>query len=457
MIARQGAHAPLGATAIARFHFPLVAHAWLLALSGPALNFALTRSAEPHVHLAAFWLAASVALLVQSGAGVLQPATAAALRRGVSHARLAAVSSAVGASAALLLAILGATAAGDALFVHAFGASPDIAALARRTLFALAPAPLFVAARGVLTGTLVASGRSMPLAFATAARLAVLAVFTSGLVAPGAQSGALAAAHALVFAAAADLAVAGFFAGAAFGAPLVSLAPSPAPARGGFLRIVGPLAASALVWAAVRPLVNAVLGRHADAVTAHAAFGALVPVLMLTCAPLWCLLETTLALPRDSRDLHAVTRFAGASAAAASLALLVLAWTPFGAAFLARAFSIPAALLPSVAPALALLALEPVVLAVRAVAQGLLLRRGGADHVLALAPLKLALVAGAGFALAPRLPAVGGATLAVGLIVAGDLLDAALALFAVRRLGAHRVGERAAPAAHEREALREAA
>jgi len=115
-----------------------------------------------------------------------------------------------------------------------------------------------------------------------------------------------------------------------------------------------------------------------------------------------------------------------------------------------------------VRPALALLVLEPALLSARAIGQGLLLRAGRGGLLLALAPLKLAAMLGAGLLVAARAPHANGAVLALALFLGGDLVDAVLFAVAVRRTGAAAVakpvrGEAAPPPASDAGPLQEAA
>ncbi|MCC6650690.1 MAG: hypothetical protein IT348_06035, partial [Candidatus Eisenbacteria bacterium] len=182
-----------------------------------------------------------------------------------------------------------------------------------------------------------------------------------------------------------------------------------------------------------------------------------LPILMMSCAPLWGFLEVTLVLPRDERDVRALVRFAALTSLAFSLVLLAMAATPLRTLLLDGAFALGPHLRAAVVPALALLALEPLVLSARAIAQGLLLRGGHGALVLALSPVKLLVMAVAGFAVARAWPQANGAVVAIGLIVGGDLVDVALYGIATWRTASHRLHAAEAPAENPAEPHLEAA
>ncbi len=188
-----------------------------------------------------------------------------------------------------------------------------------------------------------------------------------------------------------------------------------------------PLAVAALAWTLTRPLVHAVLGRLADPDPAQAAFGVALPLLLVTCSPLWALQEAALVLPSNRRDWSALTRFARHASLAASAALALLAWTPAGFALVRACFALPPGLADALRPALALLVPAPLLLAWRAVSLGALLRTGRTRVLLAAAPLRLVLLSAAGFAIVSRAPAASGAVVGLGLMLLGELADAVLA------------------------------
>lgn len=419
-----------GTTGVARFHAPLVLQALLLALAGPTMQHALARASDPPTQTAGFWLAFSIAGFLQAGVLALQQAALAARQRGVAPGRIAAASAIVAALTALALAGLGGAAMAHPAALTWCGVGESLGALTGRVLLTLAIVPPLVAFRALAAARLVSAGRSAPLALAAVVRLAALAVFASpACIVPGREAAGVALAT--VGAVALECVV---VMAAATRAPEARAQDGGEGVPVSWLAVAWPVVASLLAWTAMRPLVHAVLGRLDHAVEAQAAFGAALPLVMLIGAPLWTLFEVTLALPRGTHETGALLRHGAACAVAGSAFLMLGALTPLGHGLLGM-LGVPRALVAETSAALPVLALLPPVLVVRAIANALLLRAGGADRALAIAPLRLALAGGAGFACAQLFPAANGAVLGASLVVGGDVLDAAyvVLLLALRR------------------------
>ena len=454
---------PLGVRAIAAFLGPLVLNAWLVTLVGPLLDAALGRAAEPRVHLAAFWLAFGVLLVCQSPCLVLQQVTAAARRRGEPLSAIALGALLLGAAATVLVLAVARTPLGDAVFRDVIPTPAHTAALARATLVPMALLPLLVSLRGLAGGVAVTARRTGLLASATLLRVLVLGGVATAIVVLHAGGSAVSAAWMLVATTAAESVFVTLAAGLRPRAPDAA-APARVRAAGiaPIVRLALPLAAASLAWTAARPLVGAVLGRLADPVLAQAAFGVVLPILFVSCGPLWAFLDVVLVLPHGPGDVRRVVRVAALASAGFAAAIVAMTWTPLGGLVLHRAFALPRDLEHVVRPALALLVLEPALLSARAIGQGLLLRAGRGGLLLALAPLKLAAMLGAGLLVAARAPHANGAVLALALFLGGDLVDAVLFAVAVRRTGAAAVakpvrGEAAPPPASDAGPLQEAA
>lgn len=440
--APRGIH-PLGMRDIGRFALPLMLNAWLMTLSGPVLNVALGRATEPRLHLAAFWIAFTILLVCQSACLVIQQVAAASLQRRVPFAAVALCGGILALGASGLLLGISHTVMGDFVFRHVIPTPERTAVLARAVLARMSVIPLLVALRGVASGVAVLQGRTEVLALATLVRVLVLAVVTAAVIGLGAGVGAIPAAGALVIATAAEALVVSVMAlaqprhRATMGGPAVN-----GHDLGAVMRLALPLAASSLVWTSVRPLVGAVLGRLSDPDLAQASFGVVLPILMLTCAPLWVFLDVALVLPRTVADMKVVVRFAAAISLAFAAGIAVFSCTPLHRTLLQSGAGMPADLVRAVAPALALIALEPMVLSARAIAQGLLVRSSRGGVVLALSPVKLVFVLGAGLLATRFAPHANGAVLATGLFIGGDVVDALLFGLAALRISGTELAQR---------------
>jgi Na+-driven multidrug efflux pump len=425
---------PLRARAIARFLLPLALNGWLVTLAGPVLNAALGRAAEPRLHLAAFWLAFTVLLVIQSACLVLQQVTAASLRRREPLAAVAVGAALLGLGSALLVLAVAVTPLGDVVFRVLIPTPAATATLARAVLAPMAIIPLLIAVRGLAGGVALTGRRTELLAIATIVRVLMLAAAGAVVVGLHVGASAVAVAWALVLGTASETM---FLAAAVaiFRDPAPAAVAARRPARPFALapvfRLALPLAVATLVWTCGRPLVGAILGRLADPELALAGFGVVLPVLLVTCAPLWAFLDVALVLPQVRGDLRTLVRFALLASVAFSLAIAAVTLTPLRGPVLRLAFALPPELERVALPALALLALEPVILSTRAIAQALLIRAGRGGLLLALSPVKLACMLAAGLLVARLDPHVNGAALALALFIGGDAVDAALYTAAV--------------------------
>ncbi len=438
--------APLHSREILRFYLPLVLTSQLLTLSGPLLNVILGRAAEPRLDLAAFWVAFTAVLLLESAALVVQPLTLALAGRPDAGRRLLDGALLVGIAGTLGAVALACTPIGEAVFQHVIPTTPRVAARAREVLLALAPAPFVIAMRGLASGQAILARRTTLVAVATTVRTGVTALAVVGTLMLGGSLGAIAA----VWAYLAGIALEGtlLLAATAPGmrAPAARVEIAAATGTPSIARLAAPLALAMLVWTASRPAVNAVLGRLADPELAQAGFGIALPFLMVTCAPLWAFQEASLVLPRDAVDLRRLLRFAAITSGIATLAIAVLTLSPARGALLRLGFDLGPELERTVAPALALVVLEPIVLSVRAIAQGLLMRARRTDPFMVVAPARLGLTLVVGILIAAAWPRLNGVVLGVGLLVGGDLFEAlAYGALAGRALAERAVFEQPRP------------
>ncbi len=416
---------------ILAFYSPLVLTSLMLSLAGPVMNVAIGRAAEPMLEFAAFWIAFTIVLFVGSASLVVQQATVSLAGR-ASPGRLITAASLVGLSASTMVLVLAGTPLGEIVFRSWISTTPRTAALAREVLVILAPVPLLIALRGVGNGVAILEQRTSRVAAGTLLRIALLAGAATLAVAVQA-AGARSAAWAFLLGTAVEAACVLAASQAAIRTRLRAWGDS-RPEPGAMLRIGVPLVVSTFVWMSTRPIVNAILGRLPDPELAQASFGVVLPILLVTCSPLWALLEVSLVLPRSRDDLARISRLATGTAALFSVAILLLTWTPLRHAVLRVGFGLPLQLETAVTPALMLLVFEPFLLSVRAVSQGVLMRAGRTRALLVVSPIKILLMLAAGLFVAARFPQTNGALLATVLVLGGDLFDAMMYSIQARRV-----------------------
>ena len=403
-------------TRLARTYAPLAAAALLAALSGPVLNHALARAPHPAAALAGFWIGYSVLQLLEAACFVWQSTSLAFLEAPRARRRLATLALATGAATSGVVWLAGQPAVAGWVFRVLVPTSAAAAAAAAEVLRALALLPALVAVRGVLAASVLRDGRGAAIPAGLLARLAVLVAWPATF---PESAGVRGACEALLAASAVELVVLALARSASRQIPAHHVPPAAARVAA----VAGPLVLSALAWAALRPVLHAVLGRLAQADLAQARFGLVFAVFLSLCAPVWALRDLAVLADGFGASRTAVRRFAGGIAAAASLAF--------------AAVLVVAALLPGTHGAfgfgpgtgefawvaLALLALAPALVAARCPAQGALIARHRTAAFAWVPAARLALTGAFGFALARLLPSADGAALGGALLLGGEVFE----------------------------------
>ena len=411
------AHAVNAAGRRLALHFaPLAAASLLAALAGPVLNHMLALGDRPTASLAGFWLGYSVLLLFEVACFVWQPTSLAFLEAPRSRRRLSLLALATGAATSVLVWYAGQPATAGFVFRVLVPTSHEAAEVAAGVLRALTPLPALVALRGVLAASVLRDGRGAAIPAGLLARLAVLAAWSSLF---HGATGADGACEALLAASAVELAVLAL----ARSAPVPHSAHHRPPSATRVAAVAAPLAISALGWAALRPLLQAVLGQLEHADLAQARFGLVFAVFMTMCAPVWALRDLGVLAEGLGTPPRAVRAFAARVSAAVALlfALVLLAAGPAAGVRAALGFT------PATGPfpwlALVVLALAPPLVAARMPAQGALIARHRTAVFAWVPGLRLVLTAALGFAAARALPGVDGAVLGASLLVLGEAFE----------------------------------
>jgi len=409
---------------VLRFYLPLVATSQMMTLSTPVINLGLGRAADPAHALASYAVGFTLSVFLNSPALVSAQVSATLVReKSVGLRVLLLTFLAVGLAVGAVELVLGLTPAGDVVLQDIMGIPTEVAASAKRVLVVMSPIPVLLALRGVHQAVAMTASRTLLITSSTLTRLILLSAVVGALVAgwldlPGEIVGALAllsgiAGEALLMAAAAWLRLRGH------------VRDTWRRGDGGpreVLRFAGPLFVSGWVWTVQRPLINFVLARTATPTLSLAAFGVVAPLVLLTTSPLWALQPTTIVLPRDRQDLALLHRFSMAVSAFFALALLALA-VAGGRALMVHVYELPGPLLRMVLPALAPLALAPMLMGRRAFAQGMLLRMKLSRTILRAALMRLLTVLGLGLLAVDVLGATNGAVIGVVLLLSGEAVD----------------------------------
>ena len=396
-----------------------------MTLSGPIINIAVGRAAEPKLEFAGFWLGFTMLMFIEAPCFIIQQAAATLLQGYRSMRRLFFGAIVLGVAAWISTVLFALTPMSDFFFDRLVTTTPRAADLAKETLLLLSPIPLIVSLRGVGNALALREKKTALIARATAYRIVVLAAVVGGAVAMGTSSGAAAGSVALVV----GLAVETFLILYRTRNIRLRMAKSRGSGEDRFLsyseiiRVSAPLAISAYAWTAIRPIINAILGRLPDPELAQGGFGVVVPILLLTCSPLWALQNLTLILPENRGDVRRVIRFSIWATVFFAGLVMVVTWTPLRSVLLRGAFSLSAEMERAVVPALMLIVLEPLFLATRSTSQGLIIkaRRTGIFSGVSIA--KILIMTFVGFLFIERHPEINGVFLGTALFISGELFD----------------------------------
>lgn len=359
-------------TDFARFYLPLVATSYLLTSTNPLLAAALARTSDPATALAGFGVAFALIGMLYAPLLVVQQVTAARLLSlgDIQPVRRFALVVALVFSG--LAALLAFTPAGGFVFERIVGVHDVILDEAMSAMTAFWPVPALTGVRALHQGRLVAGHRTQPIAFATGARTATLAVVAFALTAAagGAWIGAVA-----------------FTVGLAVEALVVTLAPAPAPTilerneleREGEDRLLSfstPLMINVVLWWTTPLIINSVLARTPEPDCSIAAFTVVEAVAWFLTAPVGQLQHASLALV-DCRAQHERIRiYGGGLALAVTGLLLVLSIPVIREAVLWTGFRLDPSLLEPAGLAFPVAALYPALYGHRQYYQGLFVRAG---------------------------------------------------------------------------------
>jgi hypothetical protein len=410
---------------ILRFYLPLVLTSQLMTLSVPLINLGLGRVDNPKLALAGYAVGFSVSVFLNAPVLSARTVTAGLVRDPASHR---VVKRFIRRMALLLSAgeaLMAVSPLGDVVFQGLLGAPPDVAWQARITLLLQSPIPVFLGERGLYQGVALAYRRTALITVSTVARLSAITISVAGLALwfrlPGAAAGALALTS--------GIGLEALFIRLAVRRRLGSFAARPTvddprdPVTiWHVVRFAWPLILNTSAWAMQRGLINAIIARLADPLTALATFAVVQPLYLFIGSPLFGIQSTVQVLPRHRGDLGKLAWFTAGTASALSLAILLVTGVA-GAGILSNWYRLEERLVLVALPALAWIWLEPFLLGFRAFGQGLLLRIRETGPIAFSAAGRVALVSLLGAALVSRDPAGNGALIGVVLLLAGDGWD----------------------------------
>ena len=419
---------PLTLNRFARFYAPLAATSLLLTATNPLLVSAMSRSVNPAVALAGFAVAFSLCGVLYSPVLVGQQVAATKLLKGRQFGPIKSFWVRIGALLSLVAVAVAFTPLGDWVFGGVMGVSGDIFDEARSAIAVLAPVPLLTAMRAVHQGRLVAGHRTNPIAFATGARTAILAL-VSVVLTVSTRGGAWVGATAFTVGLLVETV---FVAGARVGRngahhPVAAEGVDPGGTDDDMLRFSTPLMANVLLWWSTPLLINSVLARSPFPAEAIAAFVVVEAVAWFLAAPVGQYQHVSIGLVDCKRAHRAVHRWALGLAIGVALLVALVSIPLVRSALLGAVFGLDPGLLSDIGTALPFAVAYPLLYGHRQYYQGLFTRSGRSDAVgwgatLRVASVLAVAVAGLG-PLGEAGATLGVLSVVIGLVVEGVFLE----------------------------------
>jgi len=426
------------------FYWPLVLTSQMMTLAGPLINMALGRAADPATQLAGYGVGFALLAFLNSP---LYPfvQTNAVLGVGpLARRSLLAKQLVLATALALLELALALAPGGAALIGRLMGSTPAVSALAQQVALVQWPIPFLLTLRGHFHGIAMRRHSTRGIGEATGLRLLALGGLLLATLGAERLPGAVLGAAALTVGIAVETFYMGWRSGRRLRFDGAPAAPADEPA--GDLPVAwrrlwdftGPLMVNAVTWSAMRPLLNAIVGRTADPDLAQASFGLVFPLLLLSSSPLWAFASTAAVLVKRREDLPVMLRFGVATIALFVLSIALCVWTPLRDWALAQLFSLApgAPLAAAVALAMLWLPYQPITLGLRTINSGYLMAQERTRSIGAASALKLLLVIVVGFAVVRVAPTLNGALLGTLLLLGSETVETLLILLRVHRLHA---------------------
>ncbi|MBM3494281.1 MAG: hypothetical protein FJX72_08175 [Armatimonadetes bacterium] len=399
--------------------FPLAVSFELMMLEGPAFHGAIGRLADPALNLAAWGLAMSLSLLIESPVIMLLGTSVALARDGASFLALRRFTVRLCFACTILTALVAFTPLFDLVALRIMGQPRDIAEAARPAMGIMLLWTAAIGWRRFYQGVLVRHGQTRWVSYGTAIRLASAVGVAVWLVRLGTLSGVQVAAIAIMAAVLSEAAASTVFARPTLVRDVLPHRdPDAEPLTDRAIwRFHLPLAATTLLMLLSQPLTAAALARLDDPASALAAWPVAFMILLVIRGGGLAYQEITVAQARDPRAAQALRRVAWALGLVGTGAAILTVASPLLDGYLRYVVHAPRSLYGLVAVGVAVGAATPLLTALGAWARGRLMAAGRTNDiyrgmVLSLASQVAALAAGVAFRLPPMWVAAGAMTIA---------------------------------------------
>jgi hypothetical protein len=360
---------------IGTLFLPLAITSTMMSVSVPVINAGLARHPDAQANLAAFGLAFSLSIFLESPVFALQQSVVAWYRGTGPTREYTRFAAGVGGIMFVIMAAVAFSPVGPFLLRTLMGAPEALVGRALHALMVATAFPILVAVRLGYQGVLIARRNSAPIAFGTFLRLLLLSVLIAGVCprlpveAPAAAMGALAAAVLIETI---------YVAYAVSRTPERAVTATPAQERGsrpgGRILFLLPLAGTMALGALTNPLINSIIARTADPEASLAVYSVVASLVWFLASPTLRFSAVTIALGDSPEHLRTLRTFLWRAVGGVSLLVLLIYLTPGLDLILKAGIGLNPALAERARLPLVLLALQPLVAAFIAYHQGVLTR-----------------------------------------------------------------------------------
>jgi O-antigen/teichoic acid export membrane protein len=319
---------PVSIPDLFRFWLPLQATWLMMALEGPFLAAVIARLAEPKHNLAAYGVAFALAILVEAPVIMMMSASTALVDSAGIYRRLRHFMWLLngGITAVMLLLLL--TPLWSLLTAKGMNLDPEVARLARTSMFIMLPWPAAIGYRRFYQGLLIRVGLTRRVAWGTLLRLTTMAVtgflLYRGADLPGAWVGAIALSAGVTVEAVASRVMA---AGAV--TKLLATSADHVPGYREIWEFYLPLALTSTIALAVQPLVTFFMGQARFSLESLAVLPVINALVFIFRTPGLSYQEAAITmLGRSWDNLHQVRLFAMILGVGAALGLGLIVLTP---------------------------------------------------------------------------------------------------------------------------------
>jgi Na+-driven multidrug efflux pump len=359
---------------------PLAASMVMMVLEPSIINIGLGRTRLPELALAAYGIAAGLALLVEAPIMMLIDASVAWVTDRQVFALLRRFTLILGLLVTAVGLLVSVTPLYPLIVVDWMNIPADVAAEARPTLAILSFWPLPIAWRRTHQGVLIRAGQTTIITIATGIRLAALAAGMYGGLALWPQGGAVVAGLAMELSVVVEALVITWATGQVLrSGRLPDTTPEgeyPPRTMGALWRAYSPLSTSSILRQTARPLLNAGIAAALLPRASLAAWPVAWGLATLVAGPAWSLQQLTTALAKNEASYRRVRDFGLALSASLSAILAVIAFTPLYSMIMGGIYNLSPELQELARPAIQMLAFLPLVMGLQSVLRGLLIRAG---------------------------------------------------------------------------------